>query len=222
MTIVVTGATGFIGTHVVRALQRRGQHVRAVVRNSAKAATLIPGDYLVVVPNITGAISKWQPLPASTTAAPSSLTESSNGGLRWITGTGSLRSAGVDVGDNDYLLVPGGPGTLRLPGFAGLSPDGRVLGYETQFYPDVNSIARATVVTVRSGEDRSGIDFHLRAVPTFRVSGVVAGFNGPPGELMLRLVNRETAAMLSRDPEIAQTVSSAMFASRSTICIAYA
>jgi nucleoside-diphosphate-sugar epimerase/lipopolysaccharide/colanic/teichoic acid biosynthesis glycosyltransferase len=61
MTIVVTGATGFIGAHVVRALRRRGQDVRAVVRNSAKAA-LMPADVeTVVVEDIAGPVD-WAPL----------------------------------------------------------------------------------------------------------------------------------------------------------------
>jgi uncharacterized protein YbjT (DUF2867 family) len=37
MTILVTGATGNVGRHVVDQLVRRGAHVRALVRNPAKA-----------------------------------------------------------------------------------------------------------------------------------------------------------------------------------------
>ena len=176
-------------------------------RGMFRVSGLIPGDYLVAVPNVTGAYPKRRPLPVSTSAGPSSLAESSTGGLSWVTGSGSVRSGGVDVGDPDYLLASSSA-SLRLPGFAGLSPDGKVLGYETQFYPGVTTIARATIITLRSGDDRSGIDFQLRAVPTVRVSGTVVGVGGPPGDLMLRLVSRETASMLSRDPEIAQTISS--------------
>ncbi len=174
-------------------------------RGLFRLSSLVPGDYLVAVPNVTGAVPKQRP----TSPAPSSLNESSSGGLRWILASGSLRTGGIDVGDDNYLLVVGGSGAPRMPGFAGIGPDGRVLGYETQFYPGVASIARATVVSVKSGEDRSGIDFQLRAAPTFRISGTITGFNGPPGELMLRLVSAETAAMMARDPEIAQTVSAA-------------
>ena len=177
-------------------------------RGMFRLSSLTPGEYVVVVPNVTGAVPKNRAIPVSTTTTPSSLTESSSGGLRWITASGSLRSSGIDIGD-DYLLVTGGPGTLRLPGFAGISSEGKVLAYETQFYPGVPTIARASVVTLRPGEDRSGVDFQLRAVPTVRVSGTVTALSGPPGELMLRLVSVETATALSVDPEIAQTVSTA-------------
>ena len=43
MTILVTGATGNVGSHAVRELQTRGEHVRAFVRDPEKAARLL-GD----------------------------------------------------------------------------------------------------------------------------------------------------------------------------------
>lgn len=51
MTILVTGATGQIGRQVVRHLVQRGAHVRALVRNPAKAAfpkevDVVQGDLL--------------------------------------------------------------------------------------------------------------------------------------------------------------------------------
>ena len=51
MLIAVTGATGFVGRHIVRTLLGRGHRVRALVRNPARAAALaaqgvelVPGD----------------------------------------------------------------------------------------------------------------------------------------------------------------------------------
>lgn len=38
--VAVTGATGFLGRHIVRALQSAGYTVRAVVRSPDKAADL--------------------------------------------------------------------------------------------------------------------------------------------------------------------------------------
>ncbi len=53
MTILVTGATGTIGRHVVDHLTRRGADVRALVRDPARAAlpdavTVVQGDFLDV------------------------------------------------------------------------------------------------------------------------------------------------------------------------------
>ena len=55
-TVLVAGATGNVGSHVVRELAARGAHVRALVRNPAKASTrlgagveLVRGDFTDVV-----------------------------------------------------------------------------------------------------------------------------------------------------------------------------
>src|SRR5262245_380196 len=49
MTALVTGASGFIGHHVVRALIARGAHVRALVRSTSSRALLesLPIDIVV-------------------------------------------------------------------------------------------------------------------------------------------------------------------------------
>jgi uncharacterized protein YbjT (DUF2867 family) len=48
MRILVTGATGKLGPHVVAALLQRDQHVRALVRSTERAAVLPPGAEPVV------------------------------------------------------------------------------------------------------------------------------------------------------------------------------
>src|SRR2546426_7029890 len=61
VTIVVTGATGFIGTHLVRALRGRNRPVRAVVRSAVKASVLSADVETVVVGDI-GAPMDWKPI----------------------------------------------------------------------------------------------------------------------------------------------------------------
>ena len=40
MKVALTGATGFIGSHILRELQTRGHDVTALVRNDAQAETV--------------------------------------------------------------------------------------------------------------------------------------------------------------------------------------
>jgi nucleoside-diphosphate-sugar epimerase len=48
MKALVTGATGFVGSHLTEALRRRGDHVTALARSASKAAALAPLGVRVV------------------------------------------------------------------------------------------------------------------------------------------------------------------------------
>jgi hypothetical protein len=48
--------------------------------------------------------------------------------------------------------------------------------------------AQASLVTLKSGEERSDVTFQLRLIPTSRVSGRAVGPDGPLGNLGIRLV----------------------------------
>ena len=48
MKALVTGATGFVGSHLAEALRRRGDEVTALARSPAKAAALAPLGVRVV------------------------------------------------------------------------------------------------------------------------------------------------------------------------------
>lgn len=48
MKVMVTGATGFVGSHLAEALRRRGDEVTVLARSSAKAAALAPLGVRVV------------------------------------------------------------------------------------------------------------------------------------------------------------------------------
>jgi len=57
---------------------------------------------------------------------------------------------------------------------------GQTVGYGPVFYPGTPDTASAVSVTVRAGEERTGIDFAVQFVPTARIEGVVTRGDGQP------------------------------------------
>jgi len=66
--------------------------------------------------------------------------------------------------------------------------DAAVYIYPTQFYPGVPSQARATKVTLTSGQERESVDFSLKPIKTVKVSGTLMGPDGPLANTAVRLV----------------------------------
>jgi hypothetical protein len=66
--------------------------------------------------------------------------------------------------------------------------DQSIESYPTVWYPNVATPAEASIVSVRAGEELSGIDLHPTLTKTLRVSGTALGPNGPMAFLALRLV----------------------------------
>ena len=68
------------------------------------------------------------------------------------------------------------------------SPAGRRLRvFPTTYYPSVTSPESATIVSVGSGQQRSGVDLQVRLAPSVSISGIARGPNGPIANLALRL-----------------------------------
>jgi hypothetical protein len=70
------------------------------------------------------------------------------------------------------------------PGLAESSPISnpqettRVYGYAAVYYPGTTSVAESATITVRQGEERTGIDMAVQLVPTARISGVLSVQDG--------------------------------------------
>jgi hypothetical protein len=88
-------------------------------------------------------------------------------------------NGGVRMGD--YMVASNG--SLPI-----LGADGSLQFYQTAFYPGDSSRAQASVVSLKSGEERSEVNFNLRLVPTSRVSGTAVGPDGPVANLGVRLI----------------------------------
>jgi hypothetical protein len=62
-----------------------------------------------------------------------------------------------------------------------------VFVYATTYYPGTGLESEASLISVRAGDDRRGVDFQLRPIAASRVSGTVTGPSGPMGNLALTL-----------------------------------
>jgi hypothetical protein len=148
-------------------------------RGMYRIASLVPGDYLVGVPQ-------------TQTSMPAAIMESMMQGIASGAGSGASildlmssggpppTATGVRIGDS---LVSSESGSAPAP-----SKDGRIYVYQTLFFSSATTIVQAMPVTVRSGEERPGVDFQLRLIPTQRVAGTVVGPSGPVSGVGVRLV----------------------------------
>ena len=114
MTILVTGATGTIGRHVVEQLVKRGANVRALVRDSAKAnfpagVTVVQGD-LLDVDALRGAFSGVSTLFLLNAVVPDEFTQA-------LIALNLAREAGIER--IVYLSVIHSDRYVNVPHFAG-------------------------------------------------------------------------------------------------------
>src|SRR5690349_19845672 len=114
MTILVTGATGTVGRHVVEQLVKRGADVRALVRDPAKAnlpasVTLAKGD-LLDVDALRGALSGISTLFLLNALVPDEFTQA-------LIALNLAREAGVER--LVYLSVIHSDVYVNVPHFAG-------------------------------------------------------------------------------------------------------
>lgn len=149
-------------------------------------ADVPPGDYVVA-------------LLAATTTVPASAVDGfqqaqREGGATFrtymsqVSAAGSLLPRGVGVRVGNFLVSQFGmQNAWVVPPFQ--SQDGRMTFYPTTFHPSSVGGAAASVVTIASGEEKSGTDLSLRPVPARRVSGRVVGPDGPMPGMALRLIS---------------------------------
>jgi protocatechuate 3,4-dioxygenase beta subunit len=181
-----------------------GASVQTDDRGMFRLSALIPGEYVVAVPVVFETIPRSLARTPAWTGSQASPTfrDSYYPGSDWI-GSG-LSTRVLDSPDPAF----GPAASSRSPTIAGVSRDGRLLVYEMQFHPQVATLDRAMPVRLRSGEERSAIDFHLRPVPAVQISGRVAGPDGPVAGLALGLL-RADAALMTSERAIARTVTDA-------------
>ncbi len=148
-------------------------------RGVYRISGLVPGDYVVVSPQTQMSMPAAMLENVMTSAAAGDFRGLMGRGLDTITSGGAMLQTGMRVGD---LMVGTQDGQLPVP-----QPDGRLRVYTTRYFPNVDVPSQASVITLRSGEERGGVDLALPLAPTVSVSGVVTGPLGPVPNVGVRV-----------------------------------
>jgi hypothetical protein len=152
-------------------------------RGVFRFSNLTPGDYLVVVPmDVTSE-------PATFSGAIRAAGETPHAYLQTMTAVGTAPL----MLDRARVVAGGKSLVSSVSALPGPPPDGVWLTYPTTFFPSTLAIGSAAAVHAVSGEDKSGVDVVVRLTPTYQVSGVVSGPDGPAASYAVHLVPAESA-----------------------------
>jgi hypothetical protein len=173
-------------------------------RGAYRISRLPAGDFVVSV-------------PSSTTTMPASVVEYSQ----------ALQSSGDQGGVvnlNNQLLSSGAPtpstrglrmGDLYLqPGSNDadtfVQTGGGVMVRPTAYFPGVSLVSEARIVAVASGDDRTNVDFQTSMARGVRVSGTLAGPDGPAARFGVTLLPTDHALLAAQNGiQIASAVTTA-------------
>jgi hypothetical protein len=178
-------------------------------RGMFRFTTLIPGEYLVGFPSTQSTV------PQSLVEAYRRATSSGAGGeftselLRSglsMLDMPSPSSPGVPVGNQLFATTNSGSRALPPPPPTG---DARLLVYPFFFHPSTTNPAQSTLITLAAGEDRVGVDLHLKPVLAGRLSGTIAGPAGPMPHTPLTLIAAASNFLTDQFLPVATTVSDA-------------
>jgi hypothetical protein len=161
---------------------------------------LVAGDYVVAVVSTmtTLPVAAAEEEHAAVAQAQSSAADAAR--RRTETGAPQSSSAGIHVGD--LQIQPGTTASMRMPATPPQASDGRVAMYPTMFHPAARVASEAGLVTLASGETRSGVDVQLRLTPAARVSGTLAGPDGLLVNHGVRLVAAADDGALQTDGDL--------------------
>jgi uncharacterized protein (DUF2141 family) len=167
------------------ALRRFGRPRMATTddRGSYRIGGLIPGEYIVYVPSTQTTIPVAAMIEYERNRAPGGVL-----GAAWEFGASGAPipyGTGFRVGDVMWMRTSV-LGETPLPA-PDPGPAGRLRAYPTTFYGNVRRPDAASIITLRSGDERSGVDLELALVPAARVVGHVTGPHGPAARVGVHL-----------------------------------
>jgi hypothetical protein len=148
-------------------------------RGIYRIPSLPSGTYAVMVPSVQHAV------PADATL------EELTGWTRENIAAAEAAGREIPLRHSAFIASSGTQRVVADVGYVGpLAPraDGRPQVFPTTFHPSARSIASAATIDLGVGEDRRGVDVHLRPALAATVSGRVAGPSEAIAGLFLRLM----------------------------------
>lgn len=153
-------------------------------RGMYRIAGLTPGDYVV------GVESTQISVPAALMDA--FFTGSIFGEPQRSQAAAAMRDIGSTIapGGTSYAITVAGQAVTLRSGTLAPTPLGAAgaIVFPTTFFPAATTAAQAAIVTLRSGDDRGGVDLQLHAVRAVRVAGTLVAGDSPPSFTSVRLV----------------------------------
>ena len=199
-TVVDEAGDPVVNTRV-RALQRTFVSGRARFSNGPMAVTddrgqyriggLTPGDYTVTI-------------PSTQTSVPADLMESfyrgtplSDANRFRVSREMNAIGSSIAPSGSQYAMRSGSQTfSLATGTLTPITAAGGTFVYPTVYYPFAAVLADASVITLRSGDERNGIDFQVKPARGMRVSGTLLGPDGPSAITGVRLAAaRDTDAL---------------------------
>ena len=172
-------------------------------RGVFRIGRLIPADYIVVVPQTQTAF----PAALLDRAMQGVFNNDLSGSLDLVdvmgSGVAPPQSMGAGVRMGPYMVAAAG-GAMPVIG-----SDGRLLVFQTSFYAGGTVPTQATVISLKSGEERAAADFQLRLIPTARVSGVLTHQGGSVANIGVKLVVPGDGVTSDSEFDVATSVTTA-------------
>jgi protocatechuate 3,4-dioxygenase beta subunit len=157
-----------------------GPSTRTDDRGAYHFGTLVPGDYVIVVPQVLAAMpSATMDTLATTQDRPMSAKLANTMAPRF--------DGGITVGGSVIGTATWSSSSAIVPAPRGDS----LYVYQTTFAPSATTIAPATTVTVRAGEERMGVNVSMQPVRAVAVSGSLVDDLGPIPNFGIRLMPRD-------------------------------
>jgi hypothetical protein len=191
-------------------------------RGIYRSASLPPGDYIVAIPTGTASVptslvEQYQQMLSvvnqGSDASPQAISALQAAQQQIDAFRQNLANSGAPVPSTNGYRVGNSqiqPSTVLSRVTPPPADASRVFVYQTTFFPATPSSAQAQVITIASGEERSGVDLQMHLVGTSRVSGTLLGPDGPAVNMGLRLVPADARDLASENGyETATTVTDA-------------